>query len=97
MYFCLQALRAKISKVKHKKAKTKEQINDLKKKLKNKEEETENLGLLLKREQDVVATQQKILQQYELQQQAVMTERSELKKIQRKLSELQQVEVLVKG
>lgn len=97
MYFCLQALRAKISKVKNKKAKTKEQINDLKKKLKNKEEETENLGLLLKREQDVVATQQKILQQYELQQQAVMTERSELKKIQRKLSELQQVEVLVKG
>lgn len=97
MYFCLQALRAKISKVKNKKAKTKEQIKDLKKKLKNKEEETENLGLLLKREQDVVATQQKILQQYELQQQAVMTERSELKKIQRKLSELQQVEVLVKG
>lgn len=97
MYFCLQALRAKISKVKNKKAKTKEQIKDLKKKLKNKEEETENLGLLLKREQDVVTTQQKILQQYELQQQAVMTERSELKKIQRKLSELQQVEVLVKG
>ena len=65
--------------------------------VKKREEELENLRMLLQREQDTGAVQQRLLQHYEAQQKVQKEERAEFLRTQRKLSELKHVETLVNG
>lgn len=72
-------------------------MKQLRSALKMKEDETESLGSLLRKEQDTVSVLHRMLQQFEEQKQAMASERMEYMRAQRKLSELKHLEALILG
>ncbi|KAL8584108.1 hypothetical protein ACOMHN_011723 [Nucella lapillus] len=93
----LQTLKTQVTELKQHKSRQKDKDKELRDKLKQKEEELENIRMLLRREEETATAQKRMLQHYETQQQLHKEERTELLRAKRKLTEFKHVDALITG